>query len=491
MVYRLDFAYGVDSQEARVICMNGATSSCAGGVLTATCGTNSYSGAGMQGRFPLVPVDRSEVGCEFTAMFDPNAAPNTLQVVGVGDGEHGVFVGYNGTRFGVRLLTGGQVQYYYLQVAAAAARAGTLTVTLNGAVFSYSLTAGQSVAAILAQVAYDPALLGSNMQAWVQNGLVVISTALAMPTVVAPIVSDGNTGCSPSITQPLAGAAPVDQWAYPSSGNVVRGPFDWNGIGLDPSVPVAWSNANTFKISFSPLGFGSIRVSMINPNTLDYTPLHTFNNSNSTQNLSCFTLGLLPSMYAVNFTGGQSLNVKTTGFMISASDGLPRHRVRPAFTAGVAAASAPLQAAPYTLLTLQNLLVYNSVRNCKVACLRKLAFSLATSAVAQLSLYKDPCFTAVLKGVQKDPNSCVLVDSTSNAPLAPDTGALLKTWILTASAPFFEVCVDDVWAEPGSVLVFTVAAPNAQAAAGAATVVGSTTSTFTATAGLTVTWVQA
>lgn len=452
MVYRLDFPYAPDSQEAQVVCMNGGSSVCSNGVLSVTCGAGTYSGAGVQGLYPMMSCGRNDLTCEFTALFDAGACSNTLQVVGVGDGEHGVFVGYNGPNFGVRLLTGGQMQYYVLRIGSAAAAAGTLVMTLNGSSFSYPLTLGQSVAAILYQVAADPALTNANMQTRVSNNTVVINTALAMPTLTAPSVQDGGTGCSPGLSQPLTGAAPADLWAYPNSGSVIRGPADWNGIGVDPNAGISWSNTNAFKISIAPLGFGSIVISMLNPNTLGYTPIHTFNNSNCGQNLSNLTLGLAPSAYSVNFTGSRSLTVQTTGFIVGGLEG--GHRIRPAFGYAAAVTTKLPQVSPTTLIVLQNMPLLGGTRNCRMMCMGKMTVSLSTQYSVQLSIFKNCRFGTALSGAQTDPNSCVLVDSSTSTSITG--GTLVKAWVLTVSNPVWETCIDDVWAEPGGTLAFVL-----------------------------------
>lgn len=445
MPFELSWPYQVDAQEAKVICMNQGSSTCSNGLLTVTCGNAGISGAGMQSSYPLIVTGKQMVTCQFTAMFDSNPCAGSMQIAGVGDGEHGVFVGYNGTSFGVRLLTAGQMQYYVVRVCSSTTAAGTVTLTLNGSTFSYSLTSSQSVSSILYQIATDPNLLNNNMQTRVVNSSVVINTALAMPAQSPPSVTDTGTGCGITIAQVVAGVWPTDMWVYQPS---------WNGPGLNPTTPIAWNNGNTFKITIGPLGFGSISVSVLNPDSLCQTVLHTFNKINSSQGFSFVSLGLLPSLYSVNFAATQSVSLSSTGFLVDGAEN--SGRIRPMFSATSTNTGLFPGSTLNSLLCLQNTQLLQTTRNCKIMNMIGLDVSVAGNVSLLLSVYKDPQLTAPLRGTQIDTNSCTLVDATSNVSLVANTGYLLRSWQLTATAPMFHLTIDDLWVEPGALLVFCV-----------------------------------
>lgn len=467
MPFELSWPYQVDTQEAKVICMNQGSSSCSNGLLTVTCGNSGISGAGMQSSYPLIVTGKQMVTCQFTAMFDSNPCPGTMQIAGVGDGEHGVFVGYNGTSFGVRLLSGGQMQYYVLRVPTATTAAGTVTLTINGVAFSYPLTASQSVSSILYQIATDPNILNGNMQTRVVNSSVVINTALAMSPQSQPSVTDTGTGCGITIAQVVAGTWPTDLWVYQPS---------WNGPGLNPTTPIAWNNGNTFKITIGPLGFGSISVSVLNPDSLRQTVLHTFNKISSSQGFSFVSLGLLPSLYSVNFAATQAVSLSSTGFLVDGAEN--SGRIRPMFSA-TSTNTNLFPGSPLTsVLCLQNMQLLQTTRNCKIMNMVGLDMSVSGNVSLLLSVYKDPQITAPMKGTQIDANSCTLVDATSNVSLVPNTGYLLRSWQLTATAPLVHLAIDDLWVEPGALLVFCISK------------LGTATLTTGILMGLTATWNQ-
>lgn len=443
MPFELSWPYQVDTQEAKVICMNQGSYNCTNGLLTVTCGNVGISGAGMQSSYPLMVTGKQVVTCQFTAMFDSNPCAGTMQIAGVGDGEHGVFVGYNGTSFGVRLLTGGQMQYYVLRVANAATLAGTVTISINGTTFSYSLALGQSVSSILYQIATDSTILNANMQTRVVNSSVVINTALAMSTVAPPSVTDTGTGCGCTIAQVVAGTWPTDNWVYQPL---------WNGPGINPTTPIAWNNGNTFKVTIGPLGFGSISISVLNPDSLCYTLLHTFNKISSSQGFSFVSLGLLPSLYSVNFAATQPVSLSSTGFLVDGAEN--SGRIRPMFSAASTYTSLVTAATPATVLSLQNMQLLQSTRNCKMINMVGVDVSFSGNVALQLSAYKDPQLTGPLLGTQRDSNSCALVDTSTNVNLVANTGCLLRSWALAATNPSFHFRIDDLWVEPGALLVF-------------------------------------
>ena len=465
MAFQLDWPYFVDAQDATVTCMNGGTSACSDGVATVTCGTNPFSGAGLQGRFPLAAVGRDDFSVEFTATFDTRAGDGSLQVAGVGDGEHGVFVGYNGPRFGVRLLTGGRMQFYQVTIANDAVQTGTLSLTLNGTVLSYAVQQGDSVMSILTSICRDPSVTNANMTTCVLNHSVYLATALAFPAFSAPQLTDTGTGCGASVQQLVAGQEPLDLWVSPE---------DWNGAGLSRPTSIDWGKGNTFKVTVSSLGYGTITVSVMDPVSLAFTDLHGFTNANSTRNLNFLGLGLIPSMYSCNFTGNTALTVGSTGFLVSAGPAsiLPA-RIRPPFCHAVNAAQLRASPTAATLLVLQNMVLVRGVRNCKVMSLASVTLNVACQQPCQVALYKDPTFDLPLSGAWHDPGSCVVVDDTTRASMLG--GTLLRSWLATSTLDLTVPDLPGCWAEPGSRLAFCVSCLTGPAAL---------------TAGLAVTWQQ-
>lgn len=476
--FQLDFPYRVDTQDARVITMNGGTSTCQNGVLGVTCGTQQWSGAGMQGRFPLAAIGNKEFSIDFTAIFDSNACPGTLQIVGIGDGERGVFVGYNGAQFGVRLLLGGKMQFYVLSLTNSASASGQLVVTLNGTSFAYTIASGQSIMSILSQVAGDPRLVAANMTTCIVNNGVYIVTALAFPPSSPCALTDTGTGTSATLNQIITGVAPVDQWVYSQ---------DWNGPGLSKPTTINFSAGNTYRIRLTPLGFGTVTVSVLDPVSMAFTDLNTFTRANSAQNLVFLGQGLVPSMYSCNFIGNTSLTVQSTGFLVSAGPNsiLPA-RIRPPYCAAVNCISITLNNSPTTLLNLQNMLVINNTKNTKVINLNTVTINVTSAQPCQVACWKDAVFQAPLAGVASDNNSSVLVDNVSRVSV--QSGNLLHNWLVPNSFTASGLDMSDCWAEPGCSLTFTLNMLNQTVSTPVTSTL--TSSSQVATVGICVTWCQ-
>ena len=476
--FQLDFAYGVDSQDAKVICMNGGSSACANGLLSVACGPSQWSGAGMQGRFPLAVVgDKLEV--TFTAMFDANPAPGTMQIVGVGDGEHGIFVGYNEDAFGVRLLLGGKMQFYLLTVPIAASKNGQLTLSINGVSFVYNLSQGQSITSILSQVATDVRLTAANLTTCIVNNGLYIATALAFPSIAPMSLTDSGTGTQSVLTQIIAGVAPQDQWVYSNN---------WNGPGLSRPTNINFSAGNTFRVRLTPLGFGTVTVSVLDPASMAFTDLHTFTNANAFASLAFLGTGLVPSMYSCNYTGNTILKVQSTGFIVSAGPGnVVPARIRPPFSAYSNYIGLTIQNTATTLLNLQNMPVFSGLRNSKVINLNTLSINVTATQPCQVCCWKDAVLAGPLAGVPSDNNSIVLVDNTTRT--AVTSGTLLHNWLVPASLTLSGLDMSDCWAEPGSSLTFSVSSFG-QTTSVAGVLTATSNTVVTATVGLCATWCQ-
>lgn len=471
MALQLDWPYYVDSMAARVLTFNGGSSVCSGGTLSLTCAAAPSSAAVLQGTFPLVATGGADSSADFTASFDSSPAPGTVQMVGLGDGEQGAFFGYNGTDFGVRMLSMGQTQIYAFSVSTAATAAGQVRLTLNGTAFQYPVTKGQAPLALLQQVAGDPLLGAANMVATLVNSTVLIATSQAQPAASAPVLTDSGTGCQCGLTTLVTGSNPTSVWIRQQ---------DWQGSLAGRPSPVQWSNGNTFRIAFSTVGFGTITYSVLDPVRLEFVAVHTLTRANSQQNLAAFMQGLFPSIYSRNLTGTSAVTVSSTGFLLSPR--VQRASARPPFCYSATLLNLPVTLAPVTVLSVQNMLVVNGQRNRRTASMKSLVASVTCNQPCQLSCYKNPVLSLPLAGGRVDGNAIVQADSSTQA--AVTGGSLLSTWtLMNSNLVTFDV--SNLVLEPGAVLCFAVTGAYA-----VTTGLLTPAPSVTATLGLTITWTQ-
>lgn len=441
MAYLLDWQNSVDDLDARCFNVYGGSLTCKDGVVAVGSNHAAPSASIVRGCFPLSPVGRQQLTVDFTAAFDPQPADGTVQLAGLGDGERGVFVGYNGARFGIRMLVDGQSQIYSLKITSAATATGVLTVTLCGNEFGFDIAQGQSQTSILRMIASD-GRLADNITTIVNDSVYLI-TAAATAASSAPTVDDGGCGCNPILTLEVEGKEPSSCWMYPS---------DWNGPGLSQPSPIQWNNLNSFRITLCTLGYGSITVSVLDPAGLNFTDLHYFMEINSTNNFCRLTLGLTPALYARNFTGTSAVAIKSTGFLVSPKpDCIYQTRIRPPFCLATTDGAVRFTSDDTSLVYLQNLPLMNGVRNYRSISLRSVNMS-ATSP-CRLMLYKNPVLANVVDASPTDPHSAAATDTTTRS--AVSSGTLLKAWTLLNNS-LVSSEITGCWLEPCSALVLAV-----------------------------------
>ena len=445
MAYLMDWQTDVDTADTSVLGINGGSASVANGILTLDSGASCPSGALMNGLWPLSSVGGHDTTVDFTAAFDPNPADGTVQMAGVGDGERGVWVGYNGKQLGLRLLSGGQAQVYALRVGQAASADGTLSLALNGAQLNFVVGAGQTAAAILRGIVTSPDVANANIMAAVVNDTAWLATMAAIEPPAGPVLTDSGSGCQATVRTVITGSKPVSQWVYPEQ---------WNGSGLSQPSPILWSNCNSFRIKLCTLGYGSITVYVVDPAGLNLTDLHTWTEVNSSSNFCRVALGPVLSIYARNFNGSASVAVTSSGFLVTPRpDAIFQTRIRPAFSSSTDFITLPAPDATTTVATLQNMPVVDNMRNCKVVTLKTLNLSVRCTSACRVSLYKNPVLSSTVNGQQEDLNSVVLVDKQTRANTS--AGRLLRSWTFCAT-DFINTELCGCWAQPGSLLAFTI-----------------------------------
>lgn len=454
MCYMIDWQTAVDSMDAKVLQINGGFLTAVSGMITLNSGASAPSGTVLQSRWPVCSVgDQPLITC-FTAAFDVNPAVGTVQLAGLGDGERGVWVGYNGTQFGIRLLSGGRTQVYSFAVQNAASASGSIVLTINNQQYTYAVVQGESVNSILQNVANDQNIAAANMTTCTVNNCVYIITAAAAPQVCQPGLVDNGTGCNSSLSTLVAGQSPVSEWVYPE---------DWNGPGLSQPSPIRWDNCNTFQVTLCTLGFGSITVSVIDPAGMNLTDLHYFTNVNSTDNFCRVALGPVPSLYSRNFTGNASVAVQSSGFLVTPRpDDILHTRIRPPFCFTNNLVNMTLGSVSTAVVTLQNVYLQAGLRNCKVISLMSISVTVQASSACVVAVQKNPILSAPLNGISQDPNSIALIDDTSNPSVV--SGDLLRAWTICNNSTYTHD-LTGCWAEPGSILAITAqtAQPGTQA----------------------------
>ena len=141
------------------------------------------------------------------------AKATTSQRIGLNNQEQSIWLGYNGTDFGIALASGDRAEIRKVTIASYSG-AQTVTLTLNGSAYTISILAGETINAVAQRIAL--AVDGSTWLArQVDNTVVLLSATTAAMNGTFSITSSGTL--SATITQLQAGAAGTTTWCHDAS----------------------------------------------------------------------------------------------------------------------------------------------------------------------------------------------------------------------------------------------------------------------------------
>jgi len=261
---------------------NTDTFTATGGSVAATDGMfvlqtgTSVGGYGVAwSRQPIVYQPGVGVECRGTVGFTTPVA-NSTQLWGLFSAVDGMFVGYNGTQFGVMHRYNGDFEVRKLTVTTASNANTTVTVTLNGVAYTASVT-NSGVIATTAHEIEVGLNAGAAASLWyIQhvNNQVIFVRRGAGPFSGTYSATAGAGTFAGTIAQTKAGVTPTEEWVYQA---------DWNGS------TASWidkTTVNLFRVSFAYLGFGPLKWEVFNPNTGQWLTIHTkqWGNNNTAPN---------------------------------------------------------------------------------------------------------------------------------------------------------------------------------------------------------------
>ena len=237
-------------------------------------------------------------------------AADTGQRFGMFNAEEGYGFGYDGTQFGILHSYGGKCHIHQLALASYTG-AQTFTITLNSVAFTVSVTAGQTVAEALAQVARG------TFTGWLaeqSDGVVYFLAEQPGPRNGTYSFASSGTA-SGTMTQDQAGVAATLDWTYQSSWNIDK----CDGTG-ESTVDIDWQKFNIIQIQMQWLGVGATTFSIQNPNTGQMMPVHRQHwvNENTTLHVDNPNFKVTQSAFSSGSTTPITL---TTGSWMGAVEG--------------------------------------------------------------------------------------------------------------------------------------------------------------------------
>jgi len=211
--------------------------------------------------------------CRMTAMFSTPAA-NSIQRAGLFNQENALQFGYNGTRFGVLRASGGKAAITVLTINTAPTGSQTVTITLDGVVFTVAVTAGTTT-----HCATEISDRVNGYTGWlveqVDNTVVFLANGLGAKSGTFSMSSSGTgTLAAGTFSAKQTGVAQTENWYYQDEWNVdvLDGSLDPitnpSGMLLDPT------KLNIYQIQFRWLGAGMLTFSVEDQITGQLVPVH-------------------------------------------------------------------------------------------------------------------------------------------------------------------------------------------------------------------------
>ena len=205
-----------------------------------------------------------------TCLFTTGVA-NSSQVFGAGDDDEGFFWGYNGTSFGVLRRSGGSLEIRSISITAGATNSGNITITLDGTAVVVAVTAGDTIAQVVAKIVAQATAFGNAGRGWEVHtddniGVEFISFVAEAAAGAFTFTDTGGTLVTAgAFSTTVTGVAPTETWIALDSANAqVVDPLDGtgpSGMTIDPT------KGNVYSVKFQYLGYGAVEYGVENPVT--------------------------------------------------------------------------------------------------------------------------------------------------------------------------------------------------------------------------------
>jgi hypothetical protein len=314
-IFQPDAVYGVNSGQVLAVTSltGGATAS--GSLFEVSTGATIYSQGILSSRKRLRYRAGQGVVGRFTALYTAPVA-NSYQLVGFGQAESGVYVGYGNTSdlsdtsFGILHVTAGVREVQTLTVTTGATINGNVIITLNSVAFTIAVTNASNIQRTVWEISQG------TYAGWdaYPTGATVIFVRKSSGVASGTYSFNANgTGSAATIAQTKAGVASTDTFYAQST---------WNGDKLDGTgasgVTLVKTNLNIFEFHIGYLGTDNLilkaKVKPANGNNSTWVICHTipFSNARTTPIFSNPSFPFLMASYSAGST--TNLTVKSASF---------------------------------------------------------------------------------------------------------------------------------------------------------------------------------
>ena len=389
-IVQLDAIYGLDPDKFQTYTAFGGGVDVDGPLMECSTGASQYGYGVIRSKRAVRYRPGQGAVARFTAAFTTTSAGTSTgigyagytQRAGFFTQENAIQIGFDGTQFGVMRQDGGKATIYGLKIDAAASGNVTVSLTLNGTLYTVPITAG-TVAHNAQEIAgYNYG--GGWLVDAVEDEVKFLSTTVGVMG-GAFTVTDNAASFSSTLTLLQQGVAHTEYWTYQNDFNIDKldgtGP---SGVTLDKS------KLNVYQINFRWLGAGEIRFAVEDSNNGEMIFFHHIHYSNRHTVPHIANPSLKIGYVAASLSGtGTNIVVKGASIM-GAIEGVLTPTT---FPDSVAASRSSLNSGGtyYHLLSVENRLVLNNKINTKELVLKSISAGAnsAASTPVKFIIYRN------------------------------------------------------------------------------------------------------
>lgn len=245
--FQTDAVYGVKTNQVTATSVLSGSATTSDSSFVCSTGTTVAAFGSIQSRKRLRYRSGQGVVGRFTARFTGGVAQSIL-VAGLGHAEDGVYIGYNGTQFGILYSQRGVREVQTLTITTASSTTENITVTLANTNFSVPVTNSANIQRTVYEISTFT-YTGWKAEA---VGATVVFIRDSVGNASGTFSISGTTVVG-TFAETKAGVAATEEWIYQADFN--GDPLDGtgnSGFTIDPT------KGNVFQIGIQYLGNGAI-----------------------------------------------------------------------------------------------------------------------------------------------------------------------------------------------------------------------------------------
>jgi hypothetical protein len=431
-----DASNGINLVDHRITTGSNGSVIASGSLLVCKTGTNIEGFGAVQSRRRIRFRPGQALSMRTSGYFD-NPVANSIQIIGFGHAESGIYFGYNGTSFGILNVEDATREIRTLNISTKSSTAENVNVTLNGINFSIPVTNGATTSTTAFQIS------SGSYDGWsaIQQGSSVFFLANDANPKTGSFFITGST-LSGSFSRTLAGSTGTQVW-YPQT--------SWTGDKLDGTGPSGVilnpQKGNHYGFDINP-GFGSIsckiEASPSGSNNPLFTTVHTIlaNNTRTIPSLRSFDFPFTAAAYSLGSSTNLSVIVHNWAMGISGKSKFFGNRF------SISNSSATVNTNYTPLFTIRADTVFNGKAIQQTVNLISISGAIKDTQPATIFIIKN----ANLAG----PNfsswsstSAISVDTTATSCNIVDNNQLLIAFVLPETGGFVYNFVDELKLQPG------------------------------------------